>query len=124
MFSINYRDPRPIYEQVKVGLIRAIMNGILKTDDKIPSVRDASRQLAINPNTIQKAYRELESEGYIYSVAGKGSFVAEGDKARENLKRELFERLGKAVGELRHLNVSDAEILEHISKSGGKEERQ
>ena len=48
----------------------------------------------------------------------------EGDKARENLKRELFERLDKAVGELRHLNVSDAEILEHISKSGGKEERQ
>lgn len=124
MFSINYRDPRPIYEQVKVGLIRAIMNGILKTDDKIPSVRDAARQLAINPNTIQKAYRELEGEGYIYSVAGKGNFVAESDKAGERLKQELFESLDKLVSELRHLNVSADTIIEHISKSGSKEDKQ
>ena len=59
MFSINYRDPRPIYEQVKDSLRRAIITGVLKADEKVPSVRDLAGQLAINPNTIQKAYREL-----------------------------------------------------------------
>lgn len=124
MFAINYRDPRPIYEQVKDALRREIITGLLKPDDKIPSVRDAAGQLAINPNTIQKAYRELESEGYIYSVAGKGSFVSECKEARENRKAELFDKLDKTVGELRRLDVSDAEICTHISESGTKEDRQ
>ena len=77
MFTINYRDARPIYEQVKDSLRRSIITGVLATDDKIPSVRELAGQLAINPNTIQKAYRELETEGYIYLVPGKGSFVFE-----------------------------------------------
>lgn len=124
MFAINYRDPRPIYEQVKDALRREIISGILKPDDKIPSVRDAAAQLAINPNTIQKAYRELESEGYIYSVAGKGSFVSECVQARENRKKELYGQLDKTVGELKRLDVSEAEIIKHISEGGNKEDRQ
>lgn len=115
MFAINYRDARPIYEQVKDDLRREIITGILKPDDRIPSVRDAAGQLAINPNTIQKAYRELENEGYIYSVAGKGSFVSECAQARENRKAELFTELDKTLLELSHLDVSDAEIMDHIT---------
>jgi GntR family transcriptional regulator len=121
LFSVNYRDPRPIYEQVKDGLRRAIVTGVLQPNDKIPSVRDAAGELAINPNTIQKAYHELENEGYIYSVVGKGSFVAECGKALESLKRDLFRQLDKTVGELRHLDVSDAEICGHISAGGSEE---
>ena len=71
--SINYRDSRPIYEQVRDGLRRLIVSGSLPLGEKLPSVRELSTQLTINPNTIQRAYRELESEGYIYTVSGKGS---------------------------------------------------
>ena len=76
MISLNYRDARPIYEQIKNGLKRLIVTGALKEGDKLPSVRSLATELAINPNTIQKAYNELENEGYIYSVPGKGSFAS------------------------------------------------
>ena len=75
MLTLNYRDSRPIYEQIKDGLRRMIVTGAMAQDEKLPSVRALATQLSINPNTIQRAYNELEAEGYIYSVAGKGSFV-------------------------------------------------
>lgn len=114
MFSINYRDSRPIYEQVKDSLRRAIITGVMKSDEKIPSVRDLAGQLAINPNTIQKAYRELESEGYIYSVPGKGSFVSECKEALESRKTELYGQLDSTITELSHLGVSANTVCEHI----------
>ena len=123
MFSINYRDSRPIYEQVKDSLRRAIITGGLRADEKIPSVRDLAGQLAINPNTIQKAYRELETEGYIYSVPGKGSFVGECLEAREVRKNELFGKLDSTVTELKHLNVTTDEIFSHIESSKIREEQ-
>uniref|UniRef100_UPI003FF0CFFC GntR family transcriptional regulator n=1 Tax=Dysosmobacter welbionis TaxID=2093857 RepID=UPI003FF0CFFC len=73
MISLNYRDSRPIYEQIRDGLRKLIVTGALSADEKLPSVRALAAQLAINPNTIQRAYNELEGEGYIYSVPGKGS---------------------------------------------------
>lgn len=87
MISLNYRDARPIYEQIKNGLKRLIVTGALKEGDKLPSVRSLATELAINPNTIQKAYNELENEGYIYSVPGKGSF-ASGDAERTSGARK------------------------------------
>lgn len=77
MISLNYRDARPIYEQIKNGLKRLIVTGALKEGDKLPSVRSLATELAINPNTIQKAYNELENEGYIYSVPAKAPLPAE-----------------------------------------------
>ena len=115
MFSINYRDPRPIYEQVKDSLRRAIITGVIKPDEKVPSVRDLAGQLAINPNTIQKAYRELETEGYIYSVPGKGSFVGECKDALLARKSELFGQLDATVTEIMHLGVTKADICAHIT---------
>lgn len=123
MFSINYRDSRPIYEQVKDSMRRAIITGVVKVDDKIPSVRDLAGQLAINPNTIQKAYRELENEGYIYSVPGKGSFVGECREALEGRKAVLFGELDMTVSELSHLGVTANEICGHITNRNSKEER-
>ena len=114
MFSINYRDSRPIYEQVRDNLRRAIITGVMKADDKIPSVRDLAGQLAINPNTIQKAYRELETEGYIYSVPGKGSFAGECMEAKATRKSELFSEIDGRVVDLVHLGVTGNEICAHI----------
>lgn len=115
LFSINYRDSRPIYEQVKDSLRRAIITGGIKADEKIPSVRDLAGQLAINPNTIQKAYRDLETEGYIYSVPGKGSFVGECLEAREARKLELYGQLDLTVTELKHLGVTTVDVCSHIT---------
>lgn len=123
VFSINYRDSRPIYEQVKDSLRRAIITGVMKSDDKIPSVRDLAGQLAINPNTIQKAYRELENEGYIYSVPGKGSFVGECHEALEGRKTELFDQFDKTAIELSHLGVTAFQLCDHIMKTNNKGEK-
>ena len=71
MISLNYRDARPIYEQVKDGLRHLVVTGALQAGDKLPSVRALASNLAINPNTIQRAYESLEQEGYLYSVQGK-----------------------------------------------------
>ena len=100
MISLNYRDSRPIYEQIKDGLRKLIVTGALGTGEKLPSVRALATQLSINPNTIQRAYNELESEGYIYSVPGKGSFAAGNDGADESRRRELMEKLRELAAEL------------------------
>ena len=70
MIQLNYRDSRPIYEQVKDGLRRLVLTGVLAPGEKLPSVRSLAGQLTINPNTIARAYAALEAEGFIYSVTG------------------------------------------------------
>ena len=77
MFELDVRSRKPIYEQLMDKIKEMIVYGVLQVDEQLPSVRTLSTQLTVNPNTIQKAYRELEREGYIYSIQGKGSFVAE-----------------------------------------------
>ncbi len=121
MISINTRDSRPIYEQIKEALCRLILTGVLQTGERLPSVRELAGQLAINPNTIQRAYRELESEGFIYSMAGKGSFVSplgEIDDGRRAARTTQFReaamellRLGTAKGEL-------VAILDELEQEG------
>ena len=114
MLIVNYRDARPIYQQIKDGLRKLILTGAIAADEKLPSVRALATELAINPNTIQRAYAELESEGVIYSVAGKGSFAAPHHEAATARKEELFQQLDALIGELRDLNVTDDEITAHI----------
>ena len=76
MLNLDFRDSRPIYEQVKDGLRKLMVSGVIQEGEKLPSVRTMASSLAINPNTIQRAYDALESEGYLCSVPGKGSFAA------------------------------------------------
>ena len=110
MITLNYRDSRPIYEQIKDGLRKLIVSGAMEPEEKLPSVRALATQLSINPNTIQRAYNELEAEGYIYSVPGKGSFVA-GDRSADDARRqELIARLQETAAELRLLGATDAEL--------------
>jgi GntR family transcriptional regulator len=93
-----------------------IIQGVLSGDEKLPSVRELATSLAINPNTIQRAYRELEQEGYVYTVPGKGSFVAGVPEEDGVRKRELLETLDKTVEELLFLGVSWGELVERIRK--------
>ena len=119
LIQINYRDPRPIYEQVKASFRQLILSGILLPDEKMPSVRELAANLAINPNTIQRAYRELEQEGYICSVPGKGSFVAHAAGAAQLRRKELLLQLQGIADELRRLGVSN-EILTECVRGGEK----
>ncbi|MCR5324201.1 MAG: GntR family transcriptional regulator [Lachnospiraceae bacterium] len=105
MFEINYRDSRPIYEQIKDGLRKLLVTGGIKADEKLPSVREMASNMSINPNTIQRAYRELESEGYIYSVPGKGSFAAGVDETHEKMREELKAKFIAVTVELKTVNV-------------------
>lgn len=116
MIEVNFRDARPIYEQVRDGLRKLIITGVIDAGERLPSVRSLSASLAINPNTIQKAYEALEQEGYAYSVAGKGSFAAMPEDVRQERRRELLSRLDTAVQELRFLGVTEEELMEHVRK--------
>ena len=118
MIAINYRDPRPIYEQVKFGLRRLILTGVLNPNDKMPSVRELSAQLAINPNTVQRAYRELEAEGYIYSVPGKGSFVAADKQVDQGRIDALLKQLEEAVTELTYMGYTREDLSRRILEGG------
>ena len=122
MISLNYRDSRPIYEQIKDGLRKLIVTGALAADEKLPSVRALASQLAINPNTIQRAYTDLENEAYIYSIPGKGSFAAGNRKADEARKQILLKQLQEIAAELSYLGVTRAELLALLDRLAEKEE--
>ena len=112
MIRLDYRDSRPIYEQVKDGLRRLMVTGVLAPGDKLPSVRAMASQLSINPNTIQRAYAELEAEGYVVSVTGKGSFVAEGDTQNTARRAELTGKLKPLLEELKTLGCTEEDLLQ------------
>lgn len=120
MIQLNYRDSRPIYEQVKDGFRKLIVQKVLAVDEKLPSVRETASSLAINPNTIQKAYRELEQEGYLYTIAGKGSFVAGVPEREGRRKQELFHKLDEIIEELIWLDVSVDEICNLVKERRGE----
>ncbi len=117
MISLNYRDSRPIYEQIKDGLRKLIVTGAMAPDEKLPSVRALAMQLSINPNTIQRAYNELEGEGYIYSVPGKGSFATGSVDADAARKRDLLAKVRELLAELRYLGVSGEELLALVTET-------
>jgi GntR family transcriptional regulator len=126
MIHLDYRDTRPIYEQVVDGLRRLMVTGVLAPGDKLPSVRQLATQLTINPNTIARAYSALEAEGFVFSVSGRGTFVAEGREQHRGRIRELQERLRPILRELKELGMTEEE-LRTLWKGGndhaGSEER-
>lgn len=111
MFELDVRSRKPIYEQLTDKVKEMILHGILQVDEQLPSVRTLSQQLTVNPNTIQKAYRELEREGYIYSLQGKGSFVSPiGQSQNESKKAEVRDGLLRLMAEAVFLGFTAAEI--------------
>lgn len=129
MISINYRDSRPVYEQIVDGFKKLIMTGLIRKDEKMPSVRELASQYAINPNTIQRAYRDLENDGYIYSVPGKGSFAVDVNEISGKHIAEIYDRLDNVLkdfdiaGESRQ-RIADYVLKENkmLTKSGSIEE--
>jgi len=111
LIQLNYGHSKPIYEQVKDGLRQLMLSGVLTENAKLPSVRELAVKLTINPNTIQRAYRELEAEGYIVSIPGKGSFVAADGGAHDARKAEIKKKLLAAAEELRAIGVSEDELM-------------
>ena len=122
--QLNYRDPKPIYEQIKDGFRKMIITKLILKDEKLPSVRELASELVINPNTIQRAYRELEAEGYIYTVSGKGSFVADVGDIIAGRNKELLDRFDDIVKELLYILGDKEELKKRIDDiaKGGEEE--
>jgi GntR family transcriptional regulator len=115
MFELDMRSRKPIYEQLVDKLKELIINEVLKPDEQLPSVRTLATQLSINPNTIQKAYRELEIQGYIYSLKGKGSFVNPNNQKKDQEKINfVLKELEKLILEALYLGVSAKELTELV----------
>ena len=110
MLQLNYRDAKPIYEQIKEGIRHLLLTNAIAADEKLPSVRELASTLAINPNTIQRAYRELEQEGYVYSMKGKGTFAAATDFIHKSREQELLLTFDDVVTELFVLDVTREEL--------------
>ena len=117
MISINYRDPRPVYEQVSDGFKKLIVAGIIKKDEKMPSVRELASTYAINPNTIQRAYRDLENDGYIYSVPGKGSFAVDMKEISNKHLAEIYERLDTILSDFDVAGESRQNVADYVINS-------
>ena len=114
MIQISYQDPRPIYEQVRDAYRQRILAGVLAPGEQLPSVRELSSRLAVNPNTIQRAYRELEAAGYLISVPGKGSFAAESSPLQAQKKQELLAQIRSLAREAIVLGATRDELLAQL----------
>jgi GntR family transcriptional regulator len=125
MFELDIRSRKPIYEQLVDKMKELIMNEVIKPDEQLPSVRILATQLTINPNTIQKAYRELETQGFIYSIKGKGSYVNP-SKQKKDLEKieEVKKELEKIILEAFYIGIQPGELIKLIqdldaAKGGG-----
>ena len=116
MVHLDYRDARPIYSQIIDGFREQIAAGILKPGDKLPSVRDLAAELAINPNTIQRAYRQLELEGWIVSMQGKGSFVSGEMSIRQRESERLLTEFDRVTAQLERCGVARTELIKRLQK--------
>lgn len=119
MLSLDCRDPRPIYEQVKDSLRRLMVTGVMAQGEKLPSVRALATSLAINPNTIQRAYDALEVEGYICSMPGKGSFVAPNEGVDTGRRERLLSTFDDTVTELLFLGISGDTLMGRVTALEG-----
>ena len=120
MLNLDYRDARPIYEQVRDGLRRLMVTGAIQEGEKLPSVRSLASRLAINPNTIQRAYESLEAEGYVYSIPGKGSFAAPRTGVDEERRDRLLGQFDSLTAELLYLGVTRDRLIARIREKGGE----
>ncbi len=122
MVHLDYRDARPIYSQIVDGYRQQILSGVLQNGDKLPSVRELATQLAINPNTIQRAYRELEMEGWIATVPGKGCFVCGIPLVTRREQQPMLETFDKTVAALMALGVSRQELIKRLEEGGNQDD--
>lgn len=118
MVLLDYRDARPIYAQIIDGFRDQILAGILQPGDRLPSVRELASELTINPNTIQRAYRELEAGGWIVTVPGKGCFVSDTHRTPQTDRQTLLEEFDRITGALVSSGVSREDLAQMILQGG------
>ena len=114
MIILDYLDKRPIYEQVTEKLSELIYKGILAADEQMPSVRNLAIDLSLNPNTVQRAYSELERAGLIYSIKGRGNYVADIAGLLPIRQRQFYDEVDRQLDRLPALFISKEELIEHI----------
>ena len=119
MIAIDYKDARPIYEQVVDKFSELILKQVLAADTQMPSVRSLAVELSINPNTIQKAYMELERRGFIYSVKGRGSFVSNSSELINEQKQHYLNELAKLAKEALGYGITTDELIATVRSSAG-----
>ena len=120
MIHLDYRDARPIYAQIIDGFREQIATGVLQPGDKLPSVRELAASLAINPNTIQRSYRQLEMEGWIVTVPGKGCFVCSDERHAEEEKKKLLAQFDRTVDTLEAFGISRDTLIARLQRGGTK----
>ena len=118
MNFINYQDGRPIYEQIMERYKLLILKGVLSPDEQMPSVRKLSMELSTNPNTVQRAYTELERQGFLYSVRGRGSFVSGGAGLHAQKREEIKKKLTDLLREAEEIGLNPSELLEESGWTG------
>ena len=116
MIIIDHKDRRPIYEQVVEKFQQMILCGIMEPDSPMPSVRTLAMELSINPNTIQRAYQELERTGYIYTVKGKGSFVSDTSAAADSKRKELTQEIWTIVDKALSSGITSNELHDMLTQ--------
>ena len=121
MIHLDYRDARPIYTQIIDGFKEQISTGVLQSGEKLPSVRELAGELAINPNTIQRAYRSLEVEGWIATVPGKGCFVCSNEDTRDRERQRWYRAFDDATMALIALGVSKESLSHRIERGGSND---
>ncbi len=120
MIKLDYKNDKPLHEQISAGLKELIMCGVMIPDEQLPSVRDLSVELTVNPNTVQRAYKTLEAEGVIYSIRGKGNFVAKTPEADKRTLENLYTDFEEAAMQLAFFG-EDKSALDSIVEKVFKE---
>ncbi len=121
MFGISLNNRRPIHEQLTDKITELVLNGVLEPESPLPSVREMAADLGVNPNTIQRAYAELERTGVTYSVTGKGRFVTDNVEAvRKEKQKERLKLLHSELLEIKRLGISEERATEEVRKVYGK----
>ncbi len=123
MIWIDYTDATPIYEQIVTKYKNLIVRGVLAPNEKMPSVRSLAMEFSINPNTIQKAYAELERQGFVYTVKGRGNFVADNSGLKEMKEKEIIQKLETVVVEAEEAGVDLLLLSRYLNNrmdAGGK----
>ena len=118
MIHLDYRDTRPIYSQITDGFREQLLSGVLQPGDKLPSVRELAATLTINPNTIQRAYRELEAQGWIATVPGKGCFVCGVPSDADRERQELLKTFDRTAAALLALGIPREELAARLTQGG------
>lgn len=124
MITLDYSDSRPIYEQIVEKYKLLILKGVLAPDEQMPSVRNLAMDISTNPNTVQKAFAELERQGFIYSVKGRGNFVAKNPALLDERKRQIAMQIAEKMREAASIGIPKQELLKAVEEAEQKMEKE